>query len=98
MIPTIKATVSLCSIFAASITAGTLADGVIGVDTPVSLGSALTCTGVVIGGAWWLSKKFAVQEVMHKSNQKRFRKIEHALNLLCKKEGIQPDLDEEEEE
>ncbi len=68
--------------------------------TPISLGAACTCASVIVLGAWWLSRRFGIQDRMHKENLKRFKRLERNMAALQKGLGIQPepedaDLDNE---
>lgn len=92
MITDFRGTLALSAISATGTFAGTLADATIGVDTPVSLGSALTCASVVVGGAWWIGRKFKAQDIMHRSNKHRFDRLEKTQRLICKKLGINLEL------
>lgn len=72
----------------------------IGADTPVRLGAALVVGSSIITATAWvvrtLTKNRITQKLMHQENQRRFKKLERAVSLICKKQGIPIDLEEQE--
>lgn len=95
MINTIKPCIILSAAYGSSFTLGAAANLIDG-STPVTLGSALTCTGVVISCTWWLSRYFSKQQQMHKDNIHRFdvekkeRDRDHRILMkICHKLGIE---------
>lgn len=94
MLPTLKTSAILCGIIASSKTAGVVADALTS-GTQITLGDALTVGGVVIGGAWYLSRRLQKMEDaikhqgiqtdnFHEQNSGRLDAIEKTLNIKSK--------------
>lgn len=97
MIATIKGSIGLLAGVWSSAILGTQAS-YIGPETQIGLGVAVACAGVLLTCTLWLASYYWRQRQMHNDNIKRLKRMERALKKVLEKDGLDFDLQEDEDE